>query len=1003
MEEFVLMPIEVPSAPKVYTTKYDNFRGVDFTNDPSNVWSHRSPNALNMMPDLAGNPWKRTGWKIMKSAQDFRDCYNDTTSSSYSGKIVPIKTNYFEIGGEDYLAITNNLGLFFYSKFIGDSAKDEPDLLYIDSYYGEVGTANEEVATTIEIAPDANRAFFFEGQGLAGFYIFCTTTDRSDPNSDPVLETSLFRFDGEVLRKVDPYVPQIMIGKEAGDSAGTIFENPNMLTTQRICQFYGNNSVADYVLPEQADPDEQDVVSVEVLINGVWFPRTYATHYTVDHSYAYAGQTVTKITFTAGNIPETSDIDNVRITYNIKGDVVEIGTYTTPPKSITVVTQTRQTRTITYADDDKYSTPWINAETTETKVVADWAIPNVIVENGEPQIDVYMQTEANTWTASPILSSIVDASYTSYSNILSVDVTDLSSYWCNVSTTYTNPTQTSSNVTSGSSGSADLHASGISTSVTTVVEQQYEIKTKTYPIKVIASQRQYSSTHDRQAFEQCKRAMVYGNGLINSVFMAGSTMDNYRSRVWWSYPTNPAYFPDTNYLEAGSNDTNIAGMMKVGEYLGIIKQGMSFDSTIYLAYATTFASGTTTDSNGNTETIYENTYAIKSSIGGIGAISNGAFNILNDEPLFLSRNGVMGINPANENEKQVRNRSFFINKKLLEEGSLENAFSFVYKNMYILCVNNHCYVLDGAQKTSWANEKTNLQYECYYWDNVPAQCFAKYNDELWFTDKKGRLCKFKPVGSADSYHDDYDPNIIVASDTSLDIIPTDKLATNPSIEVNINWSVWEALDLGTGQFWFTYGSAGYLHRTILGAHFKRDGFQGQGVGNSGHLDVASSPRTGTSIKPYLHNSEGWHLNGEPISLENYGITITGDPKPNDAIIILVGNPIKARWSTVFDDDGASHYFKNLQKKGTKVSLLPDSSTGVKVYIKKDNNETTYVGEATIRGSSEEIIAPSDFYLKKKAKRYKRLQIIAESTGFDENFGVDEIIKCYTIGNYSRNR
>ena len=70
------MAINVPSDPKVYTTKYDNFKGVDFTNDPSNVWSHRSPNAVNMTPDLAGRPWKRTGWEIIKTSLDFRNCYN---------------------------------------------------------------------------------------------------------------------------------------------------------------------------------------------------------------------------------------------------------------------------------------------------------------------------------------------------------------------------------------------------------------------------------------------------------------------------------------------------------------------------------------------------------------------------------------------------------------------------------------------------------------------------------------------------------------------------------------------------------------------------------------------------------------------------------------------------------------------------------------------------------------------------------------------------------------
>ena len=995
------MPINVPASPKVYTTKYSNLRGVDFTNDPSNVWSHRSPNAKNMTPDIAGRPWKRTGWKIEKSAQDFRDCYNttmgynDTDPEYYEGAIVPIKTSYFELGGVDYLAISNNLGLFFYSCFIGTSASNEPHLMYINEYYGEIGTATESTPTAMPIAPDANRGFFFEGQGIAGFYIFCTTTDETDPN-DPKYETSLFRFDGEKLRKVDPHVPTIMIGKEPGDKEGVIYEYPNILTLARTCQFMGDGSTADFVLPEKADSNA--TLKVQVLSSGVWTDRTSGTHYNVTYSYNYAGQVVTKVTFTAGNIPVQSDIDNVRVTYSISGSVASLSKVSQTPKNI-VRTQTRtQTRTVTYTNGVfDNATPWMTSGVYTTSAPATWAIPNLYVKNGVPDIDVYMQTAANTWTVSPILSSIVDAQYTAYSNILSVDVTQMGSYYADVETVASNPTQISSNVTKvggGSSGGEISAMGGVSVTITTVKEQRYLTTYYRYPIKIDANQRSYSSSPQRAAFEQCSRAMVFGDGLINSVFMTGSSVDEYKSRVWWSAATDPSYFPDVNYLEAGSNDTKIAGLMKVGEFLGIIKQGQSFDSTIYLAYHTKIASGSITDANGNSETTYDDTYAIKSSIGGIGAISNGAFNILNDEPLFLSRNGVMGINPANENEKQLRNRSFYVNKKLTEEGSLESAFSFVYKNMYILAVNNHCYVLDGSQKSSWANEKTNLQYECYYWDNIPAQCFAKFDDNLYFTDHRGRLCRFKPEGTASSYHDDYDPTIVVQDDTSTDVIPVSILSSNPNVKVTIDVDTFWAAASDTGQYVFTLGSAGYLHRTLLG----------HDMGNSGHLDVSTSPRTGTSITEYLHDSEGWHLNGLPVSLATYGITITeGMPQINDAIVVMAGNPIVARWTTVFDDDGSAQYFKNLQKKGTMVALFPASSTGVKVYLKKDNEAEQYIGRATVRGSNNEITAPSDFYLKKKAKKYKRLQIIAESDGFDESFGIDEIIKCYTVGSYSRNR
>ena len=73
------------------------------------------------------------------------------------------------------------------------------------------------------------------------------------------------------------------------------------------------------------------------------------------------------------------------------------------------------------------------------------------------------------------------------------------------------------------------------------------------------------------AFSQCGRALVFGSGIVNQVFMSASPSKDYTSRVWYSAATDPTYFPDTNYIEAGASDTPIMGMMKVGQYLGIIK------------------------------------------------------------------------------------------------------------------------------------------------------------------------------------------------------------------------------------------------------------------------------------------------------------------------------------------------------------------------------------------------------------------------------------------------
>ena len=357
--------------------------------------------------------------------------------------------------------------------------------------------------------------------------------------------------------------------------------------------------------------------------------------------------------------------------------------------------------------------------------------------------------------------------------------------------------------------------------------------------------------------------MVYGNGLINQVFLASTPYSEYNTRVWYSGATDPTYFPDLNYFEVGATDKPIMGLMKVGEYLGIIKQGDNIDTAIYLAYPTSFDESTV--------------YAVKQNINGIGAVSNGAFNTLNEEPLFLSKVGVMGIEVSSEEtDRMLRNRSYFINKKLCSEDNLSSAISFVHDGMYYLAINGHCYVLDGSQKSSWANTKTNLQYECYYLENIPAQCFAKYNEELWFTDFLGNVCRFKTEQDSLPYRDAY---------------------------------------------------------TI----------------------------------------------GEEIS--DSGVAI-------DAV-----------WSTIADDDGAVHYFKNLQKKGVVISLLPQSDSGVDVYLKADDNEPILVGTT----DAKDYTLPFDFYTRKKVKKYKRLQFICRNNTLDDAFGIDQIIKSYTVGSYSKNR
>lgn len=628
------MPLEVPDNPKIYTTSYSDFKGVDFTNDPSEVFRRRSPSGLNMIPDASGRPWKRTGWEIAITKQNF-------ISAHPSALDVDIKNIYsFELAGQDHMIIFCDCGVFAYTE----------------------GTLKFLTAITSALT-EPYRGFYYENNGNAGFYFFAGSELKKyyydEQDDDFVCET------------VVPYVPTTLISRNP-NGGGTVYEAVNMLTRKRSESFLGDNSSTEYIV---SMPIDYPAHSVKVEVKDLNGDYVESHTYNIDAAHS-------KITFTDGaHPPVVTGEDNIRITYS-----------------------------------------------------------------------------ATTW------SNSVDA------------------------------------------------------------------------------------------FFACKNTAIYGTGLINAVFVSGCEMDGYASRVWYSKVGNPTYFPDLNYFEAGSNDTKIMGLIKVGEYLGVVKQGTQIDASIYLAYPVNFDDDTA--------------YAVKQAVNGIGALSKRCFANLEDESLFLSQEGIMAIEPKiDANERQVKNRSYYINKRLLDEENLDTAVAFVWDGFYILAVNSHCYILDSTQKSSWATERTNLQYECYYWDNVPAVCFGHYNDFLYFGDDSGNICRFK--------------------------------------------------------------------------------------------------KDGVDEHPYNDN----------------------------------GDAIVSEWSTIFDNDGATNYFKNMQKKGCLVTFLPMDASGAKVYIRVDNKPLKLIGEV----SREEMTIPVEFYINKKFKKYKRLQIIVRNEKVNEGFGIEEILKMYTFGNYSKNK
>ena len=1036
------MALEVPDSPKVYTTKYANFKGVDYTNDASNVWYRRSPDGLNMLPDLDGKPYKRNGWKIEISSEDF--C---TAAGISPTDVDQYKVDYFELSGANWLVFYTSIGLFFY----GD------ELYYINTYkpyirnyrrktatyavgdycylWKEGGVANKtfyrcntaitvpEVFTSAhwdalaeepnntksfpptemsDVTVDYTKSFFFEGGGNAGYYLF--------------VGTMMFVFDGigvengTGLKEVEPKIPTLLVGCYPS-GVGTTLEAVNMLTEYRAVQYMGDGSTLTFVVPSGYGVTDYGGTNYATGIFNVYVLNA-SGEWVITNNWGI-GDNAGEIKFTAGNAPASSAVDNVRIVY------IPLGLSPSETAKTSSTMTLKITKTTKKTTSQMYTTKWEDFGSTTTVVTyTNDTKPSASLTSPKKPLSTYVTCDLydkNGWHNN---DSSLEKSFDSYGSKVTVSgkgqgkttyekwSADVSS---TTSTTYTSP--------------STLNGIKIRNKIVTI-KQTKTFKTRVKHTSIIYSTT--SATSTRNAFFATSRVLVFGNGIINQAFLTASTSENYSTRVWYSAATDPTYFPDINYIEVGATDKKIMGLIRVGEYLGVVKRGGGTDASVYLAYPTSFENTTT--------------YAVKQSINGVGSISNGAFNILNDEPLFLSADGVMGIEPAEDNERKIRNRSYYINKPLLAEPAAESAFSFTFNGMYWLCVNNHVYVLDGSQKNSWENTKTNLQYEAYYLDNIPAKCFAKKDGRLWFIDKIGNACSFRDNDDELRYVDAYDADALTDENIVIhkaSVAPTNNVYNISDLaELKVAQKIVETThdhDTAISEIndWWANGTSINLGENIdsvLGGNiygsFERDlitrplyDVSSSIVGNETIVSLGAHDTGVQSLRQIIPIYES----GEYTGAFEYGYLAfdytyfdQADVKIGDVIQygnlfytiydvgestvnVQEGVPIHARWSTIADDDGSANYYKNLQKKGSLVALLPATSMGVMVFVKADEKDEKFIRET----KEGEHILPFNTYLKKKIKKYKRLQIICENNNYNQSFGVDEIIKCYTMGNYAK--
>lgn len=256
----------------------------------------------------------------------------------------------------------------------------------------------------------------------------------------------------------------------------------------------------------------------------------------------------------------------------------------------------------------------------------------------------------------------------------------------------------------------------------------------------------------RDRITKCTIGTLYGvNGAMDRLFLSGNPdLPNWD---FFSQQNDPTYFPDTGYSVIGNASSAIVGYAIVNNYLATFKNKQDNSPAVFIRQGELIENDITN--------VSEPVFRLINTLLGDGIISPYAYGSLPTEPLFLTRLGVYAITPQDiTGEKYSQKRSFYLDGALTKEYALETAKAVIYKDQYVLSVNNKLYILDGLQATRSDRSEpyATRQYAGFYCTNIPAYIMWVEDNALWIGTEDGRVARFETdIDSLASYNDDGNP------------------------------------------------------------------------------------------------------------------------------------------------------------------------------------------------------------------------------------------------------
>lgn len=187
------------------------------------------------------------------------------------------------------------------------------------------------------------------------------------------------------------------------------------------------------------------------------------------------------------------------------------------------------------------------------------------------------------------------------------------------------------------------------------------------------------------------------------VFLAGNP--DAHNDLRWSGLDAPDYFGELNYIADGKGSAPIVNLIRVGtDTLAAVKADTQTDGVVYYH----------SPQNMNDDFL-SRTYPAKAGLAGDGAVSLSCADTLEDDPVFLSKNGLKAIGKLSYGlERSVEHRSSFADGRLCSEPDKHKAVCTVWRGYYcVLFPSGNMYLADSRMKTT-VEDSQNVEYEWFF-------------------------------------------------------------------------------------------------------------------------------------------------------------------------------------------------------------------------------------------------------------------------------------------------